>query len=174
MNSPKEHDGAHGPELQGGVCELADNVKILSEVPVFSIIPLDRLRVFAYVGKQLCWQAGEFLFRQGEPDDHGYVMISGTVQVIREIRDRSILVNEFRQGDFFGGLALLSDMHRLFSARAVTDARCLVFDRESFRKLLVQFPELSLKIMDLMIKRVIESEERLFQAELSQHSSVNR
>jgi len=149
-------------------CELECNLDILRGVPIFSGIPLERLRIYAYVSGRVCYRAGEFLFRQGDSDDRGYIVINGQVQVVRELQDHSVLLNEFKPGDFFGGLALLSDIKRLFSARAVTYLECLSLDRESFRKLLVQFPEVGVKVLDMMIKRVVEMEEKLLSSQVQE------
>ena len=73
-------------------------------------------------------------------------------------------MHEFGEGDFFGGLALFSDVARLLSVRAVTDLECLTIDRETFQKLFVQFPEVGVKMFDVMIRRLIRMEEKLMQA----------
>lgn len=166
MNSPT------GPFEKGcsldrgaGACELDINLEILRGVPVFSGIPLQRLKLYAYLSKRARYREGEFLFHQGETDDRGYIVISGRIQVIREHKDHSILLNEFQEGEFFGGLALLSDITRLFSVRAATQVECLTLDRESFQKLLIQFPELAVRVLEIMIKRVVQMEEKLLQAQ---------
>jgi CRP/FNR family transcriptional regulator, cyclic AMP receptor protein len=146
-------------------CELDENLQILWKNPVFSGIPLERLRVYAYLSKRVRYQEGEFLFRQGESDDLGYIVTSGRVQVVREFEDHSVLLNEFGEGSFFGGLALLADIRRLFSARAATGVECLTIDRGSFRKLVAQFPEVGVTVMDMMLRRVVEMEEQLLRTE---------
>lgn len=143
---------------------MDENLEILRNVPAFSCIPLDRLKIYAYLSKRMNFKAGDFLFRHGDDDDRGYIMISGRAQMIREYEDHSIILGEFREGDFFGGLALLSDIKRLFSVKAVTDILCLTMNRESFRKLMIQFPEIAVRVLDIMIKRVVAMEERVLQS----------
>jgi CRP/FNR family transcriptional regulator, cyclic AMP receptor protein len=149
-------------------CELDENLEILRRIPIFSAIPLQRLKLYAYLSKRVSFRAGQFIFRQREIGDRGYIIVSGRVQVIREFPDHSVLLNEFKEGDFFGGLALLSDINRLFSVRSVTSLECLTWDRESFQKLLIQFPEVALQILDMMIKRIIQMEEKLLQTQLNE------
>lgn len=141
------------------------NIEILRCVPAFSGIPVQRLKLYAYLSKRACYHPGEFLFRQGDSDDQGYIVISGRAQVIREYKDHSVLLHEFSDGDFLGGLALLADIPRLFSVRALTELECLTLDRDSFQKLLVQFPEVAVKVIEAMIKRIVQMEEKLLQAE---------
>jgi CRP/FNR family transcriptional regulator, cyclic AMP receptor protein len=152
-------------EGMGSRCELERNIEVLRGVEVFSGIPLERLKVYAYLSKRLCYKPGDFLFHQGDADDRGYIVISGKAQVIREFKDHSVLLNELDEGVFFGGLALLSDVKRLFSVRAASYLECLSLNRETFRKLLIQFPEIAVKVLDLMIRRIVQMEEKLLQTQ---------
>lgn len=163
MNSPMEHDQTCSISEQSGRCELETNLDVLRKTPVFSGIPLQRLKLYAYLCKRVCYRAGEFIFRQGDSDDRGYILLSGSVQIVREYEDHSVFLNELHEGEFFGGVALLSDIKRLFSVKAATNVDCLTLDRESFRKILVQFPEVGVKVLDLMIKRIVQMEDKLMQ-----------
>lgn len=165
MNSPADRETTCTWSLEdGGQCELDLNITILQNVSVFAPVPPERLKLYAYLSRRACYRAGDFLFRQGEIDNHGYILISGRVQVIRELFDHSVLLGEIEEGEFFGGLSLLSTVQRLFSVRAVTNVECLTLDRNSFRKLLVQFPEVGVNVLDMMIRRVVAMEERLLQS----------
>ena len=166
MNSSREPEVSTCARPFAARCELDENLEILRRIPVFAAIPLHRLKLYAYIGKRVSYTAGQFIFRQRETGDRGYIIVSGRVQVIREFSDHSVLLNEFKEGDFFGGLALLSDTVRLFSVRAVTRVECLTWEREGFQKLLVQFPEVAMQILDMMIKRIIQMEEKLLQTQL--------
>ncbi len=151
-----------------GRCEMSVNLEIFRNVAAFSGIPIDRLKLLAYLSKRVHFKAGEFVFHHGDLDDKAYLILSGKVQVIREFSDHSILLHEFKEGDFFGGLVLLSDIKRLFSIKAVTDLECLTINRESFQKVLMQFPEIALKMLDPMIKRMVQMEEQLLQTQSNQ------
>jgi CRP-like cAMP-binding protein len=154
------------------VCELDENLEILRRVPAFSGAPLERLRLFAFMSKRLFFKAGTFIIRQNDPARHAYILISGKAQVIKEYKERSALLNEFTAGEFFGGLALLSDIKRPVSVRAVTDICCLSMDRESFMKTFSQSPEVILKIVDFMLKRHFQMYDK-FLEKLSPESITN-
>jgi CRP-like cAMP-binding protein len=160
MSSPTETEGA-GSQGRRRRSELEENLEILRNVPAFAGIPLERLKLYAYLSRRIPYGEGEFLFRQGERDDRGYIVISGQAQLVREYANHSAFLEILNEGDFFGGLALLADIRRLFSAKAITPVECLTLDRESFRKLLVQFPELAIKVLEVMIKRIARMEEKL-------------
>lgn len=168
MNSPmvsKTESEQQGADCR---CELEENVEILRCVQDFSEIPIERLKIYAYLSKRFRYKSGHYLFRQGDRDERGYIIISGRAQIIREYSDHSVLLNELPAGEFFGGLALLSNIKRLFSVRAVTDVECLTLDRDSFQKLLVQFPEMASRVLDTMIRRIVQLEERLLENHIHQ------
>ena len=160
MSSPRENEEC-APSERTGRCELVSNLEVLRATPFFSGIPLARLKLYAYLCKRAFYRAGDFIFHQGDSDDRGYILISGRAQIVREYEDHSVFLNELGEGEFFGGVALLADVHRLFSVRAISRVECLTLDRESFRKLLIQFPEVGVKLLDLMIKRIVKMEEKL-------------
>ncbi len=134
-------------------CELDDNLERLRQVSAFSSVPLERLKLLAYLGRRICFPDGSVLFRQGDRDDRAFIVISGSAQVIRDLKDRSVILNEFKEGTFFGGLALLANIRRPVTVRARTQLVCLVVDRESFRKVLGQSPDVILKILEAMLER---------------------
>ncbi len=147
-------------------CELDDNLEWLRRTDVFSSIPLERLRVYALMCGRRRFRRGEFLFRQGQPDDKGYILVSGKVQMVRQYENHSVIVHDLEPGAFFGGLALLADIRRLFGARAATDVEVIYIERETFRKILRQFPELTEKILDVMIRRIVLMEEKILERHL--------
>lgn len=163
MSSLTENDATCSLNKRDERCELEENLDALRRITIFAEVPLPRLKLYAYLCKRACFEPGEFIFRQGTADDRGYIILRGTAQVVREYQDHSIFLNELHEGEFFGGIALLSDLRRLFSVKAVTRVECLTLDRESFRKLLVQFPEVGVKVLDVMIKRIASLEEQLMQ-----------
>jgi len=165
MSSPLDQQRVFEPDAKGrSRCALDKNLDILRRVPIFSGIPIEQLKLYAYLSNRSHYRAGEFVFRQWESGDLGYVVIQGKAQVIRELKDHSIFLNEFKEGDFFGALALFPDTFRLFSVKAVTDLECLTIDRETFQKLFLQFPEVGIKMLNFMIKRLVQMEEKLLQA----------
>lgn len=140
--------------------ELEKNLEILRNVDVFSGIPLEKLRIYAYLSKRVCYREGDFVFHKGEHDERGYIIVSGKAQIVREDGGESVPLEQLGEGDFFGGLALLADIKRLFSARTVTHVECLTLDRLTFQKLLLQFPAIAIKVLDVMVKRIARMEEK--------------
>ncbi len=147
-------------------CELDQNVAILRKTDAFSVVPIDKLKILASLSTRKKYFRNTFLFRQHERDPYGYILIEGTIHLYRHYEDKSYILQELKPYDFFGGLALIADIKRLFSARTVTDVTCLVIDRESFSKFIVNFPQVAIRVVETMVKRIVTMQEKLLQMQV--------
>ena len=141
--------------------EFQQNLEILRQMDFFSAMPLEALKLFAYLFIRETFKPGDDLFQQDDNDGKAFYMISGTAEVVREDEKGEAVLGKFTQGEFLGGLALLGDMRRLYSVRAQTDIMCLVMTREKFTKAIEQFPELMPRVLETMVQRIRSWEERL-------------
>jgi hypothetical protein len=53
-------------------------------------------------------------------------------------------------------------MRRLFSLKALDDTTCLVLTRKKFSKAIAQFPDLTPKLFQAVISRILKWEEKMF------------
>jgi len=56
-------------------CEFQDNLNLLRQTYFFSGLPLETLKVFAYLCTRESFDPGEQLFRQGEEDGQAFYFI---------------------------------------------------------------------------------------------------
>lgn len=123
-------------------CELKQNLELLRQTYLFSGIPLEALKVFAYLCSRDKFKEGEYLLRQGEDDGQAFYIICGQAVLEREEGGLIREIRHCREGEFLGGLSLLGSMQRLFSVRAVSETSCLILEREKFARTLSQFHDL--------------------------------
>ena len=69
---------------------------------------------------------------QGEAGDRYYAIADGTFEVIQDLQ----CVNTLGRGDAFGEIALLHDIPRTATVRAVTEARLYALDKKPFLEVL--------------------------------------
>ena len=132
-------------------CELDQNLELLRQTYLFSVIPLEALKVFAYLCRREIFKEGEYLFRQGEDDGQAFFIINGQAVLEREVGG---LVREIRscgEGEFLGGLSLMGSMQRLFSLKAASEVNCLIIAREKFARTLSQFQDLMPSLIKAMV-----------------------
>ena len=144
----------------GAVSEFQENLDVLRQIYFFSGLPLETLKVFAYLCTRGKFKSGEYLFRQGEDDGQAFYIIEGSAILERAENGNASAVRTCASGEFIGGLTLLGKQRRLFSLRADTDTSCLMLNREKFTKTIEQFPDLMPKIFKAVVSGIGDWEER--------------
>ena len=86
--------------------------------------------------------AQEWLFREGDPGDRMYAIVSGRVRVVAERDGRPRVLTTLGPGAVLGELSVLTGEPRSASIQAVRDTELLEIDGERFAELLRQDPEL--------------------------------
>ena len=141
--------------------EFQENLQILRQINFFSGLPLETLKIFAYLCTREKFKQGEHIFRQNEDDGQAFYIIDGKARLERNNNGDSIKVRDCETGEFLGGLTLLGETGRLFSLKSVADTTCLVLNREKFAKTMNQFPELMMKICKAVAQSIDTWEKRL-------------
>jgi CRP-like cAMP-binding protein len=140
--------------------EFQENLEILRQIYFFSGLPLETLKVFAYLCTREKFRQDEYIFSQDEDDGQAFYIISGIARLERKDDAKTTAVRECKAGEFIGGLTLLGETRRLFSLKSVTETTCLVLGREKFSKTMGQFPNLLAKICNAVAKSIDSWEER--------------
>jgi CRP-like cAMP-binding protein len=84
-------------------------------------------------------EAGDVIVRQGAPADKFFIIADGEVEVVREDdAGQEKTVAHLESGQFFGEMAILRDMPRAATVRAIKPTTLLAMDRETFRGLVAQ------------------------------------
>lgn len=91
------------------------------------------------------------IFHKGDPADNMFFIATGEARV--EIEPEPVLLGD---GDFFGEFALLNDVPRSATVRAVTQCRLLVLDCADFRGLLADDENLRRIIDEVVDQRAAE------------------
>lgn len=101
--------------------------------------------------------AGDVLIAEGEPGHHMFILLDGEVDITVKGRPIDRLVS----GTILGEMAMVDDRPRSATARAVTDCCILRVDREHFRELVRQHPDIATRVMTIMshrLRRLVEEE----------------
>ena len=87
--------------------------------------------------------------RQGGPGREFFVLLDGTVAVVRDGKQ----INVLRDGDFFGEMALISQKPRSATITTTSPVRALVITETNFRRLLRENPAISRKVLEAVAAR---------------------
>jgi ATP/ADP translocase len=130
--------------------QTIERIYFLKSVPMFSQLSGEELRPVAEMFSELSLRKGSTIFKENEPGDSFYVILSGTVKVEREGREIALL----KEKDYFGEMALLDYETRSASLIVGTDCELLKLNREDFYELLEEYPGLSREIIRTLARRL--------------------
>jgi hypothetical protein len=102
--------------------------RVLRENPIFAPLPIDTLERLSHDLIPLGIGRGEQIIVQGEPGDRFYLIEAGEVGVYVDGR----FSHQQSKGDCFGEIALLRDVPRTATVRAVSDCHLLALNRDHF------------------------------------------
>jgi CRP-like cAMP-binding protein len=107
------------------------------------------------------YKAGEVIFKEGDSEDTMFFIKEGKVEISKKMGDAEQVLAFLGPNDFFGEMALLSKSPRSASAKAVKETSVIVFNRKQFMTLLKTRGEIVLKIIEVLIKRLKESNDTI-------------
>jgi CRP-like cAMP-binding protein len=117
------------------------------------------------------YRAGEVVFADGDPADACFLINEGKTRLFKRVRRQERSLAVLRAGDVFGEDALLEGMTRVAHAVAITDTKLMAFDRKTFKALIAGNPEVALRLVEQLVRRLRESEEQLENTMLRDHPS---
>jgi CRP-like cAMP-binding protein len=139
-----------------------DTVALLHQVPVFSALAELELQRVAEVTVPRQFAAGEVVFREGDESDTCYVVRSGHARATREHQDgRSITLARFGPGDIFGELAMFDNEKRSATVEALEPTEAIAILGGDMRRLLREHPDIAVKLIAAIARRLRETNERL-------------
>ena len=137
-------------------------VELLKSVTLFADLEEGELERFSQVAVPRSFPAGTRVFHEGDDSDACYIVKQGSFRVTREHSDgRAITLATLGPGEIFGELAMLDGDKRSASAEALSDGELLALPANDVRALLARHPEISLKLVAGLVRRLRAANVRL-------------
>ncbi|MFP4125073.1 MAG: cyclic nucleotide-binding domain-containing protein [Alphaproteobacteria bacterium] len=133
---------------------LNDDARALKSIPLFSKVEATKLKLLAFTSERLTFMAGDALFREGDIADAAFIILAG--EAVVEVASDGGVVEVARVGrhDIVGEIAILCDIPRTATVRAVSDLVTLKVSKDSFFHLVTQFPQVGVEIMAELASRL--------------------
>ncbi len=115
---------------------------------------------------------GEVLVREGAPDEHFYLIVSGFLGAVKNAgTSEQVTLNTLTAGDFAGELSWLDGEKRYASLIAAAPTRVIGLERTKLEALLDKDPLLVYRVMRAIVRVVHQLQRRLWmqQSELSNY-----
>jgi CRP/FNR family transcriptional regulator, cyclic AMP receptor protein len=139
-----------------------DTTALLARVPIFSTLVEEDLARVAEVAVPRRFEAGEVVFREGDQSATCYVVRSGQARAVRDHPDgRTITLATFGPGDIFGELALFDDERRSATVESLGQTELIAILGGDMRRLLGQHPQIAVKLLVALGRRLRETNARL-------------
>lgn len=140
---------------------IVEEVEFLKNVPIFSKVQPAQLKLLAFLSQRLNFDAGQPLFAQGDTGDGAHVIISGSAEIIVESGAGVLVVDTIGRNDFVGEIAILLDVPRTATVRAISPVTTLFISKDHFFNILNEFPTMAIEIMRVLAERVDRTTARL-------------
>ena len=127
--------------------QLRDEVELLRRVPLFSGVAPAKLKLLAFTSDRVSYTSGQTLFKQGDPGDAAYVVLSGSADILVNSQSGEIKVATLEPNSIVGEIAILCDVARTATVRANGQLETLRIRKDHFLKLMTEFPEMAVEIM---------------------------
>lgn len=98
------------------------------------------------------YKAGDVIFREGDPGDEAFMIMSGEVQIAVGTDDRQATIATLGRGEVLGEMAMVDDQPRMATATALKDTTVYVVPQEIFKKQLSWLAE-----EDRLLSHIIET-----------------
>ena len=131
---------------------LDDDVARLGRTRPFDLLPREALQLIAFSCEKRRLRAGEALFFPGEAADSGYFVHSGAITLLEDGAEPPV-ERRIGPGALIGETALYASTARRVSARAAEEAVVMRIPRETFRRVLKEFPAGAEKIRAALAAR---------------------
>ncbi|MCS7459808.1 ABC transporter transmembrane domain-containing protein [Paenibacillus doosanensis] len=145
----------HGFHLSEDGRRATVDVERLAKLPFFQGIEAALLENIAGLFATETCKEGEVIVRQGDEGGKCYILVRGKVEILKytpEAGEKRVAV--LQDGDHFGEIALLKDIPRNATVRALGPAVLLSVRREAFLQLTAEYPQIRRTLEDTLQQRM--------------------
>jgi len=122
----------------------------LKSSDVFGGIAAENLSRLAAIADESSWPSGSVVFREGDAGDALYVVLSGSVSIVKE----GVGIATLRKGSCFGEMAVLDGAPRSADASVCDEAVLLRISSEEFYEALAEDPRLMQNVIAVLTRRL--------------------
>ncbi len=143
---------------------LNEEVELLRNIPLFSKLEASKLKLLAFTSERLTYEAGQLLCQQGDMGDAAYIIVEGDAAVLVDSPGGQIRVADLGRNDFVGEIAILCDVPRTATVKAMSKVVALRISKDLFFRLVEEFPQMAVEIMRVLAHRLEATTAQLLEA----------
>lgn len=129
-------------------------IDLLKQSPLFAGLSPAELEPLIPSGRIETYKTGKIILREGRVGAAFFLLVSGSVEVIKGLGSpEPVVLTTLGTGDFFGEIAAMKHTARSASVMALTETKCLMIQRLHFDSYLQQFPAVLAKVEAVLAAR---------------------
>ncbi len=133
---------------------LKQEFELLRRVPFFAEIEPSKLKLLAFMSERVGFDPGKVVVRQGDPGNAAYLIVDGEAEVVVEAPSGPVTVATLGANDIFGEIAILCNVPRSATVRAKNRLITLRIAKEPFMRMVREFPNMAVSIMQELAHRL--------------------
>ncbi|MEP3524280.1 MAG: cyclic nucleotide-binding domain-containing protein [Hyphomicrobiales bacterium] len=139
---------------------LPDDIDRLRRVSFLSVLDDECLRLIAFNAEHESLSDAQTVFFDGEQALGALLITGGSLSQMELVNGELKERRRLKAGSIVDPYALISDIRRSFTAKAVGDLSYMLLDRPTFMKAMTNYPDLAQRVQDYLsddITRVASS-----------------
>lgn len=138
-------------------------ISLLQNVPLFQDLSTAELEAIAPLFGECEFKKNTVLFTEGDQGEEFFLVQTGAVKIYRIDNAKEIILSLFREGDFFGEMALIQHgMKRSATVETLEDCSMYTLTRSDFQQFMEQSPKLCLRLLEVTMERLRQANEQIY------------
>lgn len=136
-------------------CNICKGSSCIHNIPLLSSLNEEELDRISEGITTREYKDGEKIFRTGDRADKLYIVCSGKIKIYKYLSDgREQILYIYGPGDFVGAFNLLKKDEYKYNGEALEDTVISTLSKESFDKIAIKNPNITLKILEKAYERI--------------------
>ena len=146
---------------------MEKDISLLKEIALFNDLPIEKIRKIVNILRRVTFAESEIIMKEGDSGDTMYIILEGSVEVVKslvmgDLGDEDMGKNKVftrldgKQHAVFGEIALLEELRRTATIKAITNCVLYEIKKDDFLKLAEDDYELGYRIL-LNISRIVSA-----------------
>lgn len=146
----------------GHHCHEEEGFNCVSVVPIFQDLTQEEMDSIHAIATTTEVAKGDYVYQAGDSLSSLYVLYEGSIKLTRITSDgREQVLRVLSQGDFLGELSLFSQRELTDNAIALENSILCTITGDDFRAMMLRYPMISMKVMDVLSRRLDKAEETI-------------
>jgi len=140
--------------------KVREGISTIEQVIENTVMAKEALPAYLLNPDELTFENGDLIIKEGNTDKNFYQLLQGQLIISKNEK----VISEITQpGEYFGEMSALTNEPRSATVRAKGKSIVKVFPGEKLKETIENYPDISLRIIHSLIRRINETDRRLTQ-----------